>query len=100
MLAPIGRYCTVAAIATAIFASKCFPAQNACSKGLPRSILRSPTGAPDLLRRKKPVLNPAERECPSCNGTGVEPAKQPTRPGVRIFPPRCEKCLGRGRVAN
>jgi DnaJ-class molecular chaperone len=49
---------------------------------------------------KKPVANPAERECPKCNGTGFPPAKQTTRPGVRIYPERCKECLGKGRIAN
>lgn len=56
---------------------------------------------------KKPVINPSERECPECEGTGsaIEGAgsaivRQPARPGVRIYPERCKECLGKGRVAN
>lgn len=49
---------------------------------------------------KKPiVVDPSERECPKCHGTGSAIVKQPTRPGVRIFPERCESCEGKGRVA-
>jgi hypothetical protein len=28
------------------------------------------------------------------------PVKQPTRPGVRIYPPHCKECLGKGRIAD
>ena len=48
---------------------------------------------------KKPVVNPSERDCPECKGTGSTIANHPTRPGVRIYPARCEKCLGKGRIA-
>ena len=41
-----------------------------------------------------------ERQCPECNGTGSAKVKQPTRPGVRIYPARCNGCLGKGKVAN
>ena len=49
---------------------------------------------------KKPVDRPIEHVCKACNGTGVELAKQAQRPGVRVYPPRCAECLGKGRVAD
>jgi hypothetical protein len=49
---------------------------------------------------KKRVLRRIERSCTACNGTGIAPVKQPARPGVRVYPPRCAKCLGKGRVAK
>ncbi|WP_423873611.1 zinc finger domain-containing protein [Bradyrhizobium sp.] len=48
---------------------------------------------------KKPIIKPPERECPQCKGTGFAIVKQPHRPGVRIYPERCNKCLGKGRIA-
>jgi DnaJ-class molecular chaperone len=38
-----------------------------------------------------------EEICPACNGTGIQPVKQPA-PGRRIYPPKCAKCGGKGRV--
>ncbi len=38
--------------------------------------------------------------CPDCKGTGFEIMKQPTRPGIRIYPARCMKCLGKERLAD
>jgi hypothetical protein len=40
-----------------------------------------------------------ERSCPACSGTGKAPVKQTTRPGVRVYPPPCKECGGKGRVA-
>jgi hypothetical protein len=49
---------------------------------------------------KKPVAkNPSEYECQECNRTGFAIVTQPTRPGIRIYPERCNKCLGKGRIA-
>jgi DnaJ-class molecular chaperone len=39
-----------------------------------------------------------ERECPVCKGTGFPPVKQPKEPGRKIYPARCERCDGKGRV--
>ena len=44
---------------------------------------------------KEPI---EERECSGCNGTGVIAIVQPKELGRRIFPPRCAKCDGKGRV--
>ena len=38
-----------------------------------------------------------EIKCDACNGTGSLPASQP-EPGRRIYPGRCAKCRGKGRV--
>jgi DnaJ-class molecular chaperone len=47
-----------------------------------------------MSRRK-----PAEKPCTACNGSGhlamVADSKKPT---VRIYPPQCGVCLGKGRV--
>jgi DnaJ-class molecular chaperone len=40
-----------------------------------------------------------EQHCPACDGRGVPAAKQPARPGRRIFPAPCKKCRGKGRIA-
>jgi DnaJ-class molecular chaperone len=41
---------------------------------------------------------PVERKCVACRGTGFAAVKQPARPGRRIYPPRCAKCHGSGRI--
>ena len=41
-----------------------------------------------------------KHNCPDCKGTGFEMVKQPTRPGVRVYPAQCKGCLGKGRVAG
>ena len=41
---------------------------------------------------------PAERKCPTCNGTGFPPVKQPAQPGRKIYPARCERCDGKGWI--
>jgi DnaJ-class molecular chaperone len=47
---------------------------------------------------KKPVVNPPERRCPECMGTGFAVVKHPRRPGVRIYQ-ECKECHGKGKVA-
>jgi DnaJ-class molecular chaperone len=49
------------------------------------------------MRKSSP---PAERKCDACNGTGFLEAKQPAKPGRKIYPPRCPKCAGKGRLAE
>ncbi|MDU1670285.1 MAG: hypothetical protein E6833_29325, partial [Bradyrhizobium sp.] len=39
----------------------------------------------------------AEIKCDACDGTGTAPARQPES-GRRIFPGRCTKCGGKGRI--
>jgi|APThiThiocy_ev2_2_1041544.scaffolds.fasta_scaffold08955_2 DnaJ-class molecular chaperone len=38
-----------------------------------------------------------EIRCDACNGTGSAPAHEP-EPGRRIYPGRCKKCGGKGRI--
>jgi DnaJ-class molecular chaperone len=45
---------------------------------------------------KEPIK---ERECSGCNGTGFLAVLQPKELGRRIFPPRCSKCEGKGKIA-
>ena len=40
-----------------------------------------------------------EVRCEACNGTGLLPTKEP-EPGRRIYPGRCTKCGGKGRLAK
>lgn len=49
-----------------------------------------------------PMLStkPTERKCPTCNGTGFPPVKQPAEPGRKIYLPRCERCGGKGWVGS
>jgi DnaJ-class molecular chaperone len=47
---------------------------------------------------KKPRESVAEAICPACDGTGLQKVKQPTQPGRKIYPAKCEVCLGKGRI--
>jgi DnaJ-class molecular chaperone len=47
---------------------------------------------------KKPAANPTEQKCPACNGTGFPVVKQPVQPDRKVYPTRCEKCGGKGRI--
>jgi DnaJ-class molecular chaperone len=47
---------------------------------------------------KSRVVNPNEKQCSACNGTGVLAAIQPVQPGRRIYPPPCGECDGKGRI--
>ncbi len=47
---------------------------------------------------KKPHETPTEVICTACDGTGFQKFKQPTEPGRKIYPPKCEVCLGKGRI--
>jgi DnaJ-class molecular chaperone len=46
--------------------------------------------------KKREVLT--EAICPACDGTGLQKVKQPTQPGRKIYPAKCEECLGKGRI--
>jgi DnaJ-class molecular chaperone len=39
-----------------------------------------------------------EIKCEACDGTGLQPVKQPAEPGKRIYSTRCKVCDGKGRV--
>jgi DnaJ-class molecular chaperone len=48
----------------------------------------------------KPIKSDVvEENCPACNGTGFLPVVKQPAPGKRIYPPRCTKCDGKGKVA-
>ena len=47
---------------------------------------------------KKPIRRPIEQACSACNGTGIAPVNLSARLGVRIYPPRCNECDGKGRA--
>jgi DnaJ-class molecular chaperone len=49
---------------------------------------------------KKPAAKPTEYKCPACNGTGFPAVAQPVRPGRKIYPVRCKKCAGKGRITK
>ena len=49
---------------------------------------------------KRPLEVLTEVVCPACDGTGFQKAKQPTQPGRKIYPAKCEECLGRGEQAG
>jgi DnaJ-class molecular chaperone len=49
---------------------------------------------------KKPAAKPTEHKCPACNGTGFPAVAQPVRPGRKIYPVRCKKCAGKGRITK
>jgi DnaJ-class molecular chaperone len=49
---------------------------------------------------RTPHMKPREKFCVACNGTGHLKVVKPTKPNVRIYPPQCKECLGKGRVAN
>jgi DnaJ-class molecular chaperone len=46
----------------------------------------------------KQAAKPTEFKCRECKGTGFPAVKQPAEPGRKIYPPRCERCDGKGRV--
>ena len=50
-----------------------------------------------LMRTSSPA---SEQKCDACHGTGFAEVKQPTKPGHKIYPPRCTKCGGKGRIAG
>ena len=41
-----------------------------------------------------------EEICPACNGTGFLPVLRQPAPGKRIYPPRCAKCDGKGKIRS
>jgi len=40
----------------------------------------------------------AEEDCPACDGKGTLPFIAQAKPGRRIYPPRCTRCEGKGKV--
>jgi hypothetical protein len=49
---------------------------------------------------KRPSTKPLEKRCTACDGTGHLVAVKPTKSNVRIYPPQCKVCLGKGRVSG
>jgi DnaJ-class molecular chaperone len=47
---------------------------------------------------KQTKRDTVESKCAACGGTGFAAVKQPAQPGRRIYPPRCAKCHGSGRI--
>jgi DnaJ-class molecular chaperone len=41
-----------------------------------------------------------EHTCPLCKGTGFPKSKEPTQPGRRIYPVKCESCQGKGKISE
>jgi DnaJ-class molecular chaperone len=41
-----------------------------------------------------------EHICGACNGTGFPEVKQPTQPGRKIYPVKCEACDGKGKITD
>jgi DnaJ-class molecular chaperone len=41
-----------------------------------------------------------EKRCTACNGTGHLEVLKPVKPTVRIYPPQCKVCGGRGRISE
>ena len=52
------------------------------------------------IQMKKPAVNPTEQKCAACNGTGFAVVAQPAQPDRKIYPPRCQECEGKGRIAG
>jgi DnaJ-class molecular chaperone len=48
------------------------------------------------MKKMREVLT--EAICPVCDGTGLQKVKQPMQPGRKIYPAKCEECLGKGRI--
>jgi DnaJ-class molecular chaperone len=39
-----------------------------------------------------------EQTCPACKGIGYPKAMQPAYPDRKIYPVKCEACLGKGKI--
>jgi DnaJ-class molecular chaperone len=50
------------------------------------------------MKKPNPKEAGTEVDCPACNGTGFPAVAQPEKPGRKIFPARCQQCLGKGRI--
>jgi DnaJ-class molecular chaperone len=51
-----------------------------------------------VMKNLKLKAASTEVKCSACDGTGHTAVAQPAKPGRRIFPPACKRCLGKGRV--
>jgi hypothetical protein len=52
------------------------------------------------MKPLKPGEPSTEIRCSACGGTGFPAVAQPAKPGLRIFPPACKQCLGKGRITR
>lgn len=60
---------------------------------------RCPVCKSILRLGQRRTLPPApEKKCVAWNGTGVSSSRGASQPGRKIYPARCEKCRGKGRV--
>lgn len=51
------------------------------------------------FREQRETSTEVEVRCEACNGTGLQPARQPSKStGRRIYPAKCAKCAGKGRL--
>jgi DnaJ-class molecular chaperone len=41
-----------------------------------------------------------EHTCPACKGTGFPVVKQPVLTSRRIYPVKCEACIGKGKITD
>jgi len=41
-----------------------------------------------------------EHTCPLCKGTGFPKSMEPTQPGHKIYPVKCESCQGKGKISE
>jgi DnaJ-class molecular chaperone len=51
-------------------------------------------------REQREGSGKGEVTCDACNGSGFTAATQPTKPGLRIYPARCAKCGGKGKISK
>jgi DnaJ-class molecular chaperone len=52
----------------------------------------------NTYREQRERSGERERRCDACQGSGFAAVMQPAEPGRRIYPARCEKCEGKGKV--
>jgi DnaJ-class molecular chaperone len=55
---------------------------------------------PASFREQRETLHNVEVLCEACGGTGFQAVKQPAEPGRRIYPAKCPKCGGKGRLRS
>jgi hypothetical protein len=82
-----------------LFDLKARPAE--CRTGLDYAIERAwleKHESGTYVKMRKPRRSFQEKPCTACNNTGHVEAAKPTKPNVRIYPPQCKECLGKGRV--
>jgi DnaJ-class molecular chaperone len=53
---------------------------------------------PASFREQRETSDKVEVLCDVCKGTGFQAVKQPAEPGRKIFPAKCPKCGGKGRL--